>query len=184
MKNKSFPGISNFFFLFLLGWSLVPASAQPSCATPPTGLVDWWPGEGNGVDVVTGGAGTPYPGTGFTNGVVGQAFSFDGITGCVMNTNTPGLTNIQNSFTFEFWAYPQKSFVLVGEGATNANGNFGQSYAIFPEWAGDDGAGAYKVTLDGSGPEQLGQWHKAGDVFVREKGADETQDVWENLEGK
>ena len=34
---------------------------------------------------------------------------------------------------------------------------------------GDNGPGAYKVTLDGSGPEQMGQWHKAADVFVREK---------------
>jgi hypothetical protein len=41
---------------------------------------------------------------------------------------------------------------------------------------GDNGPGAYKVTLDGSGPEQMGQWHKAGDVFVREKTEDdETQ---------
>jgi hypothetical protein len=55
---------------------------------------------------------------------------------------------------------------------------------ILSRATGDDGAGAYKVTLEGSGPEQLGQWHKAGDVFVREKAAEETQDVWENLEGK
>jgi hypothetical protein len=29
----------------------------------------------------------------------------------------------------------------------------------------------------------MAQWHKAGDVFVREKD-DETQDVWENLPEK
>jgi hypothetical protein len=33
----------------------------------------------------------------------------------------------------------------------------------------DNGAGAYKVALDGSMSGQMGQWHKAGDVFVREK---------------
>jgi hypothetical protein len=55
---------------------------------------------------------------------------------------------------------------------------------ILARATGDAGAGAYKVTLDGSGPDQMGQWHKAGDVFIREKGDDEAQDVWKNLEEK
>lgn len=45
---------------------------------------------------------------------------------------------------------------------------------------GDNGQGAYKIVLDGGGPEQLGQWHRADDVFVREKSGDETQDFWES----
>ncbi|MGD0830431.1 MAG: hypothetical protein ABR907_05765 [Terracidiphilus sp.] len=39
--------------------------------------------------------------------------------------------------------------------------------------SGDNGQGAYKVTLDGGGTEQMGQWHKAGDVFMREKDDEE-----------
>jgi hypothetical protein len=31
---------------------------------------------------------------------------------------------------------------------------------------GDDGSKAYKVVLAGGGLEQMGQWHKACDVFV------------------
>ncbi len=31
---------------------------------------------------------------------------------------------------------------------------------------GDDGQKAYKIALEGGGLTQLGQWHKAGDVFV------------------
>lgn len=31
---------------------------------------------------------------------------------------------------------------------------------------GDDGQKAYKIALEGGGMTQLGQWHKAGDVFV------------------
>jgi len=46
---------------------------------------------------------------------------------------------------------------------------------------GDNGQGAYKIILDGSGPEQTGQWHKASDVFVREKDDEDTQISWENL---
>ena len=32
----------------------------------------------------------------------------------------------------------------------------------------EDGASAYRIGLDGAGPSQVGQWHKAGDVFVQE----------------
>jgi len=31
---------------------------------------------------------------------------------------------------------------------------------------GDDGTKAYKIMLDGGGLQQMGQWHKACDVFV------------------
>jgi hypothetical protein len=39
---------------------------------------------------------------------------------------------------------------------------------IMARASGEDGAGAYRIGLDGAGPSQLGQWHKAGDVFVKE----------------
>jgi hypothetical protein len=31
---------------------------------------------------------------------------------------------------------------------------------------GEDGLKAYKIAIDGGGVEQMGQWHKAADVFV------------------
>lgn len=31
---------------------------------------------------------------------------------------------------------------------------------------GDNGQKAYKIAIDGAGMGQLGQWHKAADVFV------------------
>jgi len=46
---------------------------------------------------------------------------------------------------------------------------------------GDDGPGAYRVTLDGAGPEQMAQWHKAADVFVRNEKDDDSQISWEDL---
>ncbi len=39
---------------------------------------------------------------------------------------------------------------------------------IMARASGEDGAGAYKIGLDGAGPSQPGQWHKAVDVFVPE----------------
>jgi hypothetical protein len=46
---------------------------------------------------------------------------------------------------------------------------------------GDNGPGAYKVALDGGGAGQLAQWHRASDVFVREKTDDdlESQIPWD-----
>ena len=49
---------------------------------------------------------------------------------------------------------------------------------ILARATGDSGLGAYKIALDGGGTEQMGQWHKAGDVFVREKTDDDTQTAW------
>ena len=39
---------------------------------------------------------------------------------------------------------------------------------ILARASGEDGAGAYKIGLEGAGFAQQGQWHKASDVFVQE----------------
>ena len=39
---------------------------------------------------------------------------------------------------------------------------------IMQRAAGQDGANAYKIGLEGAGFQQQGQWHKAADVFVPE----------------
>src|ERR1017187_1104833 len=76
-----------------------------NCDPSPSGLVSWWQAEGNATDTVGGSAGVVESGTTFIAGMVGQCFSFDGVSACVINDNSPILTNIQNSFTMEFWAY-------------------------------------------------------------------------------
>jgi len=119
--------------------ALLTVTLSPTnCDSAPSGLVDWWAGEGNANDIIGGGSGTVYPGTSYAAGEVGQAFSFDGVSGCVMNTNMPPLTNIQNSFTMEFWAYPKKGIVLFAESTSGYPGVSGQSYAIFPDWGGNN----------------------------------------------
>lgn len=49
--------------------------AAPICVAPPSGLVAWWPGNGNAVDVVGGDDGTF--GGAYAAGEVGEAFSID-----------------------------------------------------------------------------------------------------------
>ena len=45
----------------------------------------------------------------------------------------------------------------------------------------DSGRAAYKVALHGLGGEQLGQWHKAGDVFVEEHSEEEEDAAWNSI---
>ena len=46
---------------------------------------------------------------------------------------------------------------------------------------GDNGPCAYKVVPKDSGPEESGQWHKASEVFVPEKTAQEERDSWDGF---
>ncbi len=46
---------------------------------------------------------------------------------------------------------------------------------------GDNGPGAYKVALNDRGPEQLGQWHKAADVFIMDQTMQERKDSWNDF---
>src|SRR5262249_18811281 len=63
-----------------------------------TGLIDWWKAEGNAVDSIGGNNGTLQNGTTFAPGMIGQAFSFDGINDYV---SVPNLD--RNVFTFATW---------------------------------------------------------------------------------
>ena len=110
-----------------------------SCTAAPPGLVDWWPGDGNASDIVGGLNGILANGTGFAAGEVGQAFSFNGTNQYVTNS-MPGLTNITNSFTMEFWAYPTAARAVTLETTTGISGISNQRYAIYPNW-GNDAAG-------------------------------------------
>src|SRR5207249_3420823 len=71
------------------------------CVTPPSGLISWWPAEGNANDVAGGNSGTittEFPGQVlFSDGKVGKAFDFHG-------ANFVEIPPIPlNSFTLEFW---------------------------------------------------------------------------------
>jgi hypothetical protein len=65
--------------------------------------VSWWPGDGNAVDIKNGNPGDPTGGTSFAPGVVGMAFSFDGVDGGVAVADAENLA-ITGSLTIEGWA--------------------------------------------------------------------------------
>src|SRR2546430_14268349 len=48
-----------------------------TCSAPPSGMLGWWPGDGNAKDIQSGNNGQLKNGTSFATGEVGKSFSFD-----------------------------------------------------------------------------------------------------------
>ncbi|HXT39234.1 MAG TPA: LamG-like jellyroll fold domain-containing protein, partial [Candidatus Angelobacter sp.] len=79
----------------------VSVAANSGCVAPPSGLISWWKGEGNGMDSVGSNNGALEGNAAFAPGLVGQAFSFDGDSDGVSFGN-PASLQLQN-FTIEAW---------------------------------------------------------------------------------
>ena len=81
------------------------ASAQ--CDPPPSGLVAWWPGEGNANDIVGTNNGVAQGSLTYTAGEIGQAFSFDGSSATVFCPASASLNVGTNAgFSIECWIKP------------------------------------------------------------------------------
>ncbi|MFZ0827299.1 MAG: protease pro-enzyme activation domain-containing protein, partial [Verrucomicrobiia bacterium] len=73
------------------------------CMPPPSGLAGWWRGEGNAMDSAGTNNGTLGGGASFAAGEVGQAFSFDGVSGNVSIPDSPVLDSFSTKITIELW---------------------------------------------------------------------------------
>ncbi len=73
---------------------VLTANPIPPCAPEIAGMINWWAGEDNANDSIGTNNGTLIGNLGFTNGKVGQAFSFNGSSGYV---------SIPNSATFNVY---------------------------------------------------------------------------------
>ncbi|MBI2361462.1 MAG: LamG domain-containing protein, partial [Deltaproteobacteria bacterium] len=89
-------------FALLALFSLVSHASAQMCVQPPSGLVSWWPGDGDANDIVDGNNGTLQNGATFAAGFVGQAFSFDGVDDFVTFGSTVGNFGTSD-FTIDFW---------------------------------------------------------------------------------
>jgi hypothetical protein len=111
----------------------------------PTGLIAWWPGDGNANDIQGTNNGTLHNGTSFIAGLVGQSFTFNGLTNTVSVAAIPAAVN--NNFTMQLWVKPLASRAATAEAISGITGTTGQRYAIFPRHgastfgAGHAGAG-------------------------------------------
>jgi hypothetical protein len=87
--------------------AITPVNASGESIPPPSGLVSWWPGDGNVYDVISGNHGTLHNGATFAPGYVtsgnGQAFSLDGVDDYIEISDNPSLEFGSDTYTFEIW---------------------------------------------------------------------------------
>jgi hypothetical protein len=140
--------------VFVILFTLIPVShaAAQICTQPPSGLVSWWPGDGNANDIVGPNNGTLHGDAAFATGFVtsgtGQAFSFDGLGDYVLVPDDASLDVGVGSSTFDAWIKRDTSpnsleFVLThGEGGD------------FPvRLLGINSSGRVDARIEGTGPQ-------------------------------
>ena len=99
-------------FLSVLG----PLTNAPGSVVAPAGMVDWWPAEGNAIDIFGTANGTPQGDLGYVPGESGLAFQFDGTSAII----TTGAADIPVPWTVCMWVNrqntPQTSAGLLEDG--------------------------------------------------------------------
>ena len=93
-----------------------------ACTPPPSGLVAWWPGDGNYNDIVGSNNGTPANNVLFRAGEVGQAFSLNepgpidpyNCPSCAYIAITNNLPSSTVAVTVAAWVYPDQSQLSQG----------------------------------------------------------------------
>ena len=82
---------------------------EPVGVPVPSGIVAWWQGESNALEVIGGNNGILENGTSFITGEVGNAFEFNGINNFILvNPATPSSLDVGQSsgLTIELWINP------------------------------------------------------------------------------
>jgi hypothetical protein len=102
-ENFSAPLISfSLTILVLLALTIATRGTAATCYVPPAGLVGWWPGDGNGNDIIGTNNGVLQGGaTATITGEVGQAFNFDGTNSFVQVPDVAVLR--PTNLTIETW---------------------------------------------------------------------------------
>ena len=166
MKTKS----SLVFLVFVLSFALnaMPSSPSTSCTPAPSGLVSWWPGEGNAHDIIGTNNGTLAGGASYAAGEVGQAFLFDGTSGYVSIPDSPLMDSFTNRMTVELWMKVNQVTVNSGWQGIVTKGN--SSWRL----QGTSGANTLTFSANGVSPNSNlsgnrnvndGQWHHVAAVY-------------------
>jgi hypothetical protein len=123
---------------------------QPQCVTAPPGLIGWWTGDGNTVDIAGNNSGTLQNGATYGNGEVGQAFSFTG-NGASVLVNSPVYS--PSSGTLMFWFMPTGAGSLTGSyDGTNRTPGLSVDSNSNLNWEFGN------LSAQGVGPVSLNQW--------------------------
>ena len=103
------------------------------CTLAPAGLISWWPGDGDAIDIRSFNNGTLQGSATFSVGEVGQAFSFDSTNNTGVLIGNPASLRLQD-FTIDAWIKRSRLDVAgggaAGEGVIVAYGHFGYGLGI------------------------------------------------------
>jgi hypothetical protein len=83
--------------------AVLTVNPPPPSVAAPSGLVAWWPAEGNANDIIGGNNGTMINGATFATGEAGQAFSFNNSGIQAVDIPYSSSLNLTNQVTIEFW---------------------------------------------------------------------------------
>lgn len=112
VSNSYASVVSSTAFLSVLS----PLSNAPGSILAPSGMVNWWPAEGNPNDIFSGNNATPHNGFFYAAGKQGRAFHFDGATS-YLSTGRP---SIAAPWTACLWVNrqnaPGTAAALMGDG--------------------------------------------------------------------
>lgn len=140
--------------------------AVRQCVAPPSGLISWWPADGDANDIHGANSGVSINGASYDIGKVGQAFSFDGINDHVVILDSNSLDFGVGDYSVEAWV---KTSFLGGVGSdfifskmsSGRDQQFVLSYRAkdsgFPRFQMGDGIDT--VFADGGFSIADGQWH-------------------------
>ena len=100
--NRTMQKIFIVVVLVLAGSIFAPGNAPAVCVQPPEDLISWWNGNGNADDIIGSLHGHMENGATFATGMVGQAFSFDGIDDYITVPDSSSM-NLTTAFTIGAW---------------------------------------------------------------------------------
>jgi hypothetical protein len=126
---------------------------QPTCTTAPAGLVDWWTGDGNAVDIAGSNSATLQNVASYSTGEVAQAFAFP-TSGASILVNSPVYSP---SGTLMFWFMATSPGAITGGYAGGSN----RAPGFMIDSSGNLDWEYGNLTAQSLGQVNLNQWYHA-----------------------
>jgi RHS repeat-associated protein len=164
----------------LFGFSDTHVRMVPPCLAPLSGLVGWWPGDGDARDLANANTGVLEGGVTFNPGKVGQAFHLNGTTADVVAPASAALN--ASSLTLDAWVFPLDSGtgrpMLEYSSSTGTIGvhlweNFNSAVQVTPGAVFAnvvDSNGGSHILATGAGALQFKQWNHVALTYDRATG--------------
>lgn len=134
------------------------------CTPPPSGMVSWWGGDNNALDMVGGNHGTLMGGATYASGMVGEAFSFDGVNDYVEIPHSASL-NLTSGLTLDTWFKAN----TAGDGTLFSKSDSNGSESVTSYALAINPDGSFNMVLYGTYPADnwvtapglftIGQWY-------------------------